>query len=83
MCLDSSAWPTYDSFPLSHTLIFAVAALDLLMNSLLDFLLQYSCSCRFIVAGNLEDVGCVDPVVRSSSHDMVGRQFQLIDGDLE
>jgi hypothetical protein len=65
------------------TLIFAIATLNLLMDAFLDLLFENSRSCRFIIAGNLQNVGGIDPVVGSSSHDMVGRKFQLVDWNLQ
>ena len=45
------------------TLILSVAALDLLVYTFLHLLLQYPSPGRFVVAGDLENVGGIDPVV--------------------
>lgn len=64
------------------TLIFPVAALHLLMHPLLHFSLEYPCSCGLVEAGCFEDMGCIDVVVCSTSHDLVVIVGKLVDGDL-
>jgi hypothetical protein len=64
-------------------LIFAISTLDLLVHALLDFALEDTGSGRLIVVGYLEDVGCVDPVVGTTAHDMVAVDIALVDGNLE
>lgn len=64
------------------TLIFAIAALDLLMNSFLDFALEYSRSGRLVKAGNLQNMGCIYPVVGSASHNMITCDLELINRHL-
>lgn len=63
-------------------LVFAIAALDLLMHALLHLSLQDSRSCWFVEAGDLQNVGGIDPVVGAASHDMVSGDLELVDGDL-
>lgn len=45
------------------TLIFSIAALDLLVHAILDVFFQTSCSGRLVETGDLQDVGSIDPVV--------------------
>ena len=59
-------------------LIFAISALDLLMDAFLYLPFEDSCSCRFIEACNFQNVSGIDPVVRSASHDMVGGDLEFI-----
>jgi hypothetical protein len=63
-------------------LVFAITALDLFMHALLDFALEDTGSGGLVVVGYLEDVGCVDPVVGATAHDMVAVDIALVDGDL-
>ena len=69
------------------TLIFAIAALNLLMVPLLHFLLQDPRPVWFVEASYLEDVGSVDIIVGAAAHDMfdasTGGNRDLIDGNLE
>ena len=60
------------------TLVFAVATLDLLMDAFLHLSFEDPCSGRLVKASYLQDVGCIDPIVRSSAHDMVGPQLEFI-----
>ncbi len=62
----------------SHTLIFAITSLDLFMYPLLHLSLEDSCSSRLVEAGYLQDMRCVNPVVRPPSHDMVSSELELI-----
>lgn len=57
-----------------RTLIFAVTALDLLVELFLNITFQNSRSGRLVKASGLEDMGCVDPVVMSPPHHML---FQI------
>ena len=63
-------------------LVLPISTLDLFMDTLLHLSFKDSCSCGFVEAGDLENVCCVDPVVGSSSHDMVTTDLQLIDWHL-
>ena len=73
----------FDGAVVVITLIFPVPALYLLMNPLLHLSLQDSSPRGFVVVGDFEDVGSVDPIVAAPAHDMVGWEVKLIDGDLE
>lgn len=64
-------------------LVFAITTLDLLMNTLLHFSFQNSSPCWFVKAGDFQDVSCIDPIVRSTSHDMVIANLEFIDGHLQ
>lgn len=63
-------------------LIFPISALNLLMHTFLNLTFQNSGSSRFVEACDFQDVGGIDPVVGSPSHDMVGANFELVDGYL-
>ena len=63
-------------------LIFAISALDLLMHALLHLAFEDSGPCRFIEAGDLQNVRRIDPVVGPPSHDMIASNLELIDRDL-
>lgn len=68
-----------------HTLIFPVAALDLLVDVLLYVALQDSCSGGFVELGCFQYMCCVDPIVVSPSHDMllqVRAKLKLVHGNL-
>ena len=60
------------------TLIFAVAALDFFMNAFLHFALEDPSSSWFVEAGNFQDMGSIDPIVRAPSHHMISIEFELI-----
>ena len=64
------------------TLVFSVATLNLFMNTFLDLSLQYPGARGLVKSSDLQDMGCVDPIVRSTSHDMVALDIKLIDRDL-
>lgn len=54
----------------THTLIFAVPSLNLLMNIFLDLTLQYPSTSRLVKARRFQNVRGIDPVIVTSSHDM-------------
>jgi hypothetical protein len=65
------------------TLILAVATLYLLMHALLDLSLEDARADALLVLGGLEDVGRIDPVVSSPSHNMnAGFGRELVHRDL-
>ena len=65
-----------------HTLIFAIASLNFLMYPLLNLSFEDARSCRLIKPCGLEDVCCIDPIIRSPSHDTVSVKLELIHGHL-
>ena len=64
------------------TLIFSVSTLHLLVYTLLNLPLENSSSTRFIVFGNFQDMGSVDPVVGSASHAMIALAIEFVYRDL-
>lgn len=66
----------------SLTLIFAISTLHLFVHTLLDLALEDARAGGLVEVGDLQDVGCVDPVVGATAHDMVALNIELIDGDL-
>jgi hypothetical protein len=64
-------------------LVFAIAALHLLVHAFLYFALEDAGSGRLVVLGYLKDMRCVDPVVGTPAHDMVAVDIALIDGHLQ
>ena len=68
--------PLLERYP--STLIFAIAALNLLMHALLHFALENSGSGWLVVVGYLENVCCIDPVIGTPAHDMVAVDIALI-----
>ena len=64
------------------TLVFSVSTLYLLVYTLLYLALKDSSPTRFIVFGNFQDVGSVDPVVCSASHAMIALAIELVNRDL-
>ena len=65
------------------TLIFAVAALDLLMHALLDLSLEDARADALLVLGGLEDMGRINPVVSPSPHNVdAGLGRELVHRDL-
>lgn len=64
------------------TLVFSVSTLHLLVYTLLHLALENSSPTGFIVFGNFQDMGSVDPVVCSASHAMVALAIELVDRDL-
>jgi hypothetical protein len=64
-------------------LVLAVAALDLLVDALLHFALEDAGARRLVEAGDLQDMGCIDPVVGATAHNMVAGYIGLVDGHLE
>lgn len=65
-----------------HTLIFPISALHLLVDTLLNFSLEYACSSGLVIAGHLQDVGSIDPVVGATAHDMVAVNIVLVNRHL-
>lgn len=65
------------------TLVFSISTLNFLMHTLLHFSFQNPCSCRFVEACDFENVSGIDPVIRTTSHDVVGANFELVDGHLQ
>ena len=66
------------------TLVFAITSLDFLMNILLYFAFKDSCAGGLVKASSLQNVGGIDPIVQSPSHDMfleVGTKLKLIHRD--
>jgi len=72
----------YVPLGLHCTLIFSVSTLYLLVDTLLYLALKDSSPAWFVVFGNFQDMGSVDPVVCSASHTMVALTIELIDRDL-
>src|SRR5690242_20537804 len=75
----------YELFGEGSTLIFAIAALDLLMHIFLNVSFENSCSSRLIESSGFEDMCSVDPVVMPPSHYMffeICAKLVFIDGNL-
>lgn len=71
---------------LSQTLIFAISTLNFLVNILLHISFQNSRTGWLVEAGGFQYMGCVDPVIVPSSHNMflqVGTELEFINGDLK
>lgn len=64
------------------TLVFAISSLHLLVHALLDLALENAGASRLVEVGDLQDVGCIDPVVGAAAHNMVAGNIELVDGDL-
>lgn len=64
------------------TLVFSVSTLHLLVYTFLHLALENSSPTRFIVFGDFQYVGSVDPVVRSASHTMIAFAIEFVDRDL-
>ena len=64
------------------TLVFSVSTLYLLVYTLLHLALEDSSPARFIVFGDFQYMGSVDPVVCSASHTMIALAIELVDRDL-
>lgn len=64
-------------------LVLSISTLNFLMDTLLHFSFQNSCPGRFIEAGDFENMCGIDPVVGPTSHDVVGADFELVDGHLQ
>lgn len=64
------------------SLIFAISTLHLFVHTLLDLALEDARAGGLVEVGDLQDVGCVDPVVGATAHDMVALNIELIDGDV-
>lgn len=80
-----SSWPfsSHQARPSSsHTLIFAVSTLHLLMHTLLHLALEDTGPGRLVVVGDLQDVGSVDPVIGATAHDMVARDIAFVHWNL-
>ena len=66
------------------TLIFAITSLHFLMDTFLDLTFQYPCAGWLVIIRSLENMGCIDPVILTASHNLVICGVQkLVDGDLE
>lgn len=52
-------------------MVFAIATLYLVVDSLLYFALKYTSSCRLVIIGDLQNVRSVDIIVGAASHNMV------------
>jgi hypothetical protein len=65
-----------------HTLIFPVSTLDLLVYTLLHLALKNPSPAGLVILRDFQDVGSVDPIVRSSSHAVVTFAVEFIDGYL-
>jgi hypothetical protein len=70
--------PACHQMRLRCTLVFSVSTLYLLVYTLLNLSLKDSSPTRFIVFGNFQDVGSVDPVVCSASHAMIPLAIELV-----
>lgn len=58
-----------------RTLVFAIAALDLLVHVLLHVSLEDACAGGLVEASGLENVGGIDPVIVPPPHNML---FQIV-----
>jgi hypothetical protein len=52
------------------TLVFAISALNFLMDIFLDLPLEDSCARGLVEPGGFEDMCCIDPIVCSAAHDL-------------
>lgn len=52
------------------------------MSSFLDFSFKNTCAGGLVEVGDFQDVGCVDPVVGATAHDMVALDIEFIDGHI-
>lgn len=78
-------WKAWKRSRWRRTLVFSVTALDFFVLVFLYLSLEDSSSGRFVEAGGLENVGSVDPVIVTASHDMlfeVEAELKLVDRDL-
>jgi hypothetical protein len=64
------------------TLVFSISTLHLLVYTLLHLTLEDSGSTGFIVLGDFQNMGSVDPVVCSASHTMVALAIEFVYRDL-
>jgi hypothetical protein len=65
------------------TLILSIPALNLLMHTLLHLALQNPSADALFIPGSLEDMSCVDPVIRPPSHNVnSGLGGELVHRDL-
>lgn len=60
------------------TLILAISSLDLFMDALLDFAFENACPCGLIESCEFKDMGRIDPVISSPSHDAFAVDLELI-----
>lgn len=65
------------------TLVFSITTLHLLMHPLLDLSFENSSSCRLIESSCLENMRCIDPVIRPPSHNTVAIDLELNYRDLQ
>ena len=75
--------PACHQMRLHCTLVFSVSTLYLLVYTLLHLALEDSSPARFIVFGDFQYMGSVDPVVGSASHTVVTFAIELIHRDLQ
>lgn len=52
------------------------------MYPLLDLTFEDARSCRLIKTRSFENVCCIDPIIRSPSHDTVSLELELVHRDL-
>lgn len=65
-----------------RTLIFAITSLHFLMRVFLNLSFQNSRTSRFVELGNFQNMRGVDPIVGSSTHNMVAINIILVYGNL-
>ena len=63
-------------------LVLAIAALNLFVHAFLHLALEDARASGLVVVGDFEDVGCVDPVVGTTAHDVVAIDIAFIDRDI-
>jgi predicted metal-binding protein len=61
-----------------YTLIFAIAALNLFVDSFLNLALENTSSCRLVEPCYFEYMCRIDPIIRPPSHNTVGANLELI-----
>lgn len=65
-----------------YTLIFAIASLNFLVDTLLNLTLQNSGSGRFVEVRHFENLCSIDPAIFSTTHDVVVIDVKLVNRDL-
>ena len=65
-----------------RTLVFAVSSLNLLVYTLLHFSLENPSSGWLVEVRDFQDVCSIDPIVRSTSHDLISFAQELVHRDL-
>jgi hypothetical protein len=64
------------------TLVFSIAALDLLMNPFLYFSLEDARPSGLVEVGNFQNVSRIDPVIGATAHNMVPFDIKFVYGHL-